>query len=183
MGILLAFAPHVSFAVVKRPFGATAGLLSGMAASALLVARDALTRGGAELLEVGTLLLFSALVLYSLLDATSWSILGVRLCDACLLLIVITSVAAGCPSLPSTREQVSAEFRSRPEFIRTNTVIASVRTLAFAVVVGADLFVLFVPELPMRHSIVITVLALIGAFGFSAGYPGRGSARTAHSGI
>jgi hypothetical protein len=180
MGILLAFAPFIAFAVIERLFGATPGLLSGVAASAVLVARDTLAKGGgAKLLEVGTLLLFSALAIYSMFASPDWSILGVRLCvDAGLLLIVILSLAMGRPfTVQYAREQVPRELWSSPEFIRTNAVITSVWGLAFAIVVGADLVMLFVPELPMRHSIVVTVLALVGAFKFSAWYPDRDRAR------
>lgn len=176
MGILLAFSPFIAFAVVERLVGPTPGLLAGVAASALLVGRDVVSaRGSAKLLEIGTLLLFSALALYSLFAAPNWSILGVRLCvDAGLLLIVIASLAIGRPFTSQyAREQVPAELWSSPEFIRTNTVITSVWAGAFAVLVAADLLMLLRADVPLRVGIVITVLALAGAFKFSAWYPQR----------
>lgn len=176
MGILLAFSPFIAFAVVERLIGTTPGLLAGVAASALLVGRDFVSaRSNVKLLEIGTLLLFSALACYSLFATPNWSIIGVRLCvDAGLLLIVVLSLAIGRPfTLQYAREQVPCALWSSPEFIRTNTVITAVWALAFAILVGADLLMLFRADVPLRVGIVITVLALAGAFKFSAWYPQR----------
>jgi len=60
-----------------------------------------------------------------------------------------------------------------PEFVRTNNVITAVWALAFAALVVADAILLYVPELPPRFGILITVLALVGAFKFTGWYPQR----------
>jgi len=55
MGILLAFAPFLAFAVVDRLFGSTAGLIAGAVTSGALVLRDRISRGRPlKILEVGT---------------------------------------------------------------------------------------------------------------------------------
>src|ERR1700722_12483045 len=80
MGILLAFAPFIVFAVVDRMFGGIAGLVAGAAVSAVLVLRDWSGASRApKLLEIGTVFLFAALSLYAVLCDPTWSIIGVRL--------------------------------------------------------------------------------------------------------
>ena len=39
--------------------------------------------------------------------------------------------------------------------------------------VAADLVLIYMPDLPARFGIILTVLALVGAFKFTASYPER----------
>ncbi|WP_431271961.1 hypothetical protein [Dankookia sp. P2] len=145
MGILLAFAPFVAFALVDRLVGPTEGLVAGALAAAVLVLRDRFgPRGQVKLLEAGTLLLFGGLALYAVLGGPAWSVIGVRLCvDAGLLAIVLATIAIGRPfTLQYARDQVAPEFWDQPEFIRVNTVISAAWALAFAVMVLAELALL-----------------------------------------
>ena len=181
MGILLAFAPFIAFAIVDRLAGSTEGLVAGAIVSVGLLLRDWITPGKhPKLLELGTVLLFGGLALYAILGGPTWSVIGVRLCvDAGLLLIVLVSMAVGRPfTLQYAREQVPAEFWNSPEFIRTNYVITAVWALAFAVMVVAELALLTVPGMPPRIGIAAIVLALIGAVKFTGWYPERVKART-----
>ena len=94
--------------------------------------------------------------------------------DAGLLLIVLTSIALRRPfTLQYARESVPREFWDSPEFLRTNDVISAVWALAFAVMVAADLVMLYMPEIPQRAGIVATILALVGAVKFTGWYPDR----------
>lgn len=129
MGIMLAFAPFIVFAIVDRLVGSTDGLVAGAVVSAALLLRDWLTPGrSAKVLEIGTLLLFGGLALYALLGGANWSIVGVRLrVDAGLLAIVLISMAIGRPfTMQYAREEVAPEFWDSPEFRRTNYVITGV---------------------------------------------------------
>jgi hypothetical protein len=176
LGILLAFAPFIVFAILERFVGPTNGLIAGALVSLALLARDWMTPGRApKILEIGTALLFGGLALYAVLGGPSWSVIGVRLrVDAGLLVIVLVSLAARRPfTLQYAREQVAPEFWSSPAFIRTNYVITSVWALAFAVMVIAELALLYVPSLPHRIGIVAVVLALVGAVKFTGWYPER----------
>ncbi len=184
MGILLAFAPFIGFALVERLVGPTQGLVCGALVAAALLLRDVLIKGQrAKVLEVGTTLLFGGLALYALLAGASWSILGVRLCvDAGLLLIVLVSIALRQPfTLQYAREQTSQEIWNRPEFIRTNYVITGVWALAFMVMVAADLVMLGRPDVPLRFGIITTILALVGAIKFTSWYPEHMRARFTRS--
>jgi hypothetical protein len=180
MGVLLAFAPFVAFAVVDRITGPTEGLIAGAVVSAALLLRDLMRGKAAKVLEIGTAILFGGLALYALLNRPAWSIIGVRLVvDAGLLLIVLASMALRQPfTLQYAREQVAPELWDAPEFVRTSYVITAVWALAFAVMVAAELALLTVPSMPQHLGIAAIVLALVGAVKFTGWYPERVKAST-----
>jgi hypothetical protein len=174
VGILLTFAPFIVFAVVNMVIGATGGLILGALVAVVLLVRDLITPGRTpKLIEVGTALLFTGLALYAILGASSLSVIGVRLCvDAGLLLIVLFSMAVGRPfTLQYAREQIAPEFWDKPAFIRTNYVITGVWALAFAIMVVAELALLYMPGLPRYSGVIAIILALIGAIKFTSWYP------------
>jgi hypothetical protein len=180
MGILLAFAPFIVFAVVDRLVGPAEGLIAAALVSALLLIRDWVTPGRSpKILEIGTVILFGGLAVYAVLGGPTGSIIGVRLCvDAGLLAIVLVSMAIRRPfTLQYAREQVAAELWATPEFVRTNYVITGVWALAFVVLVLADIVMLYVPDLPPRFGIVATVVALVAAIKFTGWYPERARLR------
>lgn len=182
MGILLAFAPFIVFAVVDRLFGGTAGLLAGACISAAMLLRDWLTPNRTpKLLEIGTVLLFGGLAVYALFGGPAWSIAGVRLrVDAGLLLIVLISIVVGRPfTLQYARERVARKSWDSTVFVRTNYVITAIWGAAFAILVAADLMLVYAPALPPQVAIGVTILALVGAVKFTAWYPQRARAASA----
>lgn len=176
MQILLAFAPFIVFAVVDRLAGPSNGLIVGAVVALLLLGRDLLiSKRAPKILDIGTAILFSGLALYAFFDKPTWSVIGVRLCVDCgLLLIVVISMAVGKPfTLQYAREQVSPEFWNSSEFRRTNYVISGAWALAFALMVVAELVLLYSPSMPRRAGIIVIILALVGAVKFTAWYPER----------
>jgi hypothetical protein len=176
MGILLAFAPFIGFAVIDRFVGSTEGLIAATVISMALILRDYFTPNRApKLLEIGTLILFGGLTFYALLANPGWSVIGVRLCvDTGLLLIVLISIAARRPfTLQYAKEQVAPEFWNTPEFVRANYTISAVWALAFLVMVIAELALLYLPNLPRGIGIIAIILALVGAMKFTGWYPER----------
>jgi hypothetical protein len=175
LGILLAFAPFLAFALIDRLSGPTEGLIAGAVVSAALLLPDLIQGRMAKVLEIGTAILFGGLALYALLGRPSWSVVGVRVVvDAGLLLIVLASLVMRRPfTLQYARERVAPELWGEPEFVRTNYVITAVWALAFAVMVVAELVLLYVPDVPPRAGIVAIVLALVGAVKFTGWYPER----------
>ena len=177
MNLLLAFAPFVLFVVIERIWGIKAGLVSATVVSAALVARDRISRNrSVKILELGTMALFGGLAAYALLAGATWSVIGVRLrVDAGLLLVVLVSIAIRTPfTLQYAREQVGQELWSSSEFIRTNYIITAVWAAAFAVMVAADLVMLYVPTVPLRVGVWTTILSILGAARFTGWYPERG---------
>jgi hypothetical protein len=176
MNILLAFAPFILFVIVERLAGALPALLTATAASCALLVRDWMSQGKTlKVLEIGTAILFGGLAAYALAIGSVWSIIGVRLrVDIGLLLIVLVSIAIRRPfTLQYAREQTPPEIWNAPEFIRTNYVITAVWALAFAIMVGADLLLLYKPALPIQIGIGATIVAIWGAIRFTAWYPDR----------
>ncbi|HEY5203328.1 MAG TPA: hypothetical protein VIJ63_01855 [Roseiarcus sp.] len=92
-----------------------------------------------------------------------------RLCgDTGLLAIVLITMAIGRPfTLQYVREQVAVEHHASPDFLRTNYVITGVWALAFAVMVAAELAVLYMPNIPHRLGVLAIVAALVGAVKFT----------------
>jgi hypothetical protein len=180
MNLLLAFAPFIAFAVVDRTVGATPGLVAGALVAAALILRDALSRSRSiKILEVGTVILFSGLTCYSLAMVVAWTIVGVRLCvDAGLLVIVLLSLAVRQPfTIQYARERVAPELWETSGFLRTNDVVTGVWAGAFALMVVADLVMLYVPSVPIRVGIWVTILAIFGAYRFTEWYPKRKGAK------
>lgn len=176
MGILLAFAPFIVFAVVDRLVGSTQGLIAAALVSIALLVRDLVTPGRSlKILELGTTLLFGGLALYALFGGAVGSVIGVRLCvDAGLLVIVLLSMALRRPfTLQYAREQVDPALWDTREFIRTNYIITTVWAFAFAVMAVAEAALLFVPAMPQRAGIITIILALVGAMKFTGWYPER----------
>jgi hypothetical protein len=176
MGIILAFAPFIVFAVIDRLIGSSEGLIAGAATSMVLLVRDWLRPGIApKILEIGTFILFAGLALYAVLGAAAWSIMDVRLrVDAGLLLIVLTTMLVRQPfTLQYAREQVAPDQWTSPAFLRVNYVITGAWAVAFAIMVLADLVLIYMPDLPPRFGIIATVVAIVGAIKFTGWYPER----------
>jgi hypothetical protein len=174
MGVLLAFAPFIAFAVIDRLIGPTQGLFAALIVSVALLVRDWVRPGRApKILEIGTALLFGGLALYTAFAGPIWSVIGVRLCvDIGLLLIVLISLAVGRPfTLQYAQEQVASEFWGHPDFVRINNTITAVWALAFFVMVIAELALLYLPGVPHGVGVVAIVLALVGAVKFTGWYP------------
>ncbi len=176
MGILLAFAPFIVFAVVDRLVDSSIGLMAGAATSAILLMRDFVShQRSAKILEIGTFILFAGLAIYSYVAQPAWSVIAVRLLvDSGLLLIVLVSMVIGKPfTLQYARESVDAQYWDRPEFIRANYVITAVWALAFAVMVLAELALLYLPGMSHRLGVIVIIVALIAAVKFTGWYPER----------
>jgi hypothetical protein len=173
MGVLLGFAPFITFALLSRFVPANVSLWSGAAVSAVLIVREKLRGRSLKILEVGTFILFAFLGLYASLTHDVWDIPIVRsVVDGGLLLIIVLSLLARRPfTLQYAREQVPPETQSSPTFIRTNYIITTIWALAMAIIVIADLVMHFVTSLPVQVEAAAIVAALGGAFWFTKWYP------------
>ncbi|WP_058188084.1 hypothetical protein [Terracidiphilus gabretensis] len=174
MVILLAFAPFLVFAIVNRLAGSEIGLAAAAATSAVLLLRDMLAPNRSpKILEIGTFVLFCGLALYGWFGHPAWTVIGVRVrVDAGLLVIVLVSMLVRRPfTLQYARERVAREHWNSSEFIRVNYVISSAWALAFAVMVIAELALLYVPNFPNAVGIAAIVIALVGAIKFTRWYP------------
>lgn len=186
MNLLLAFAPFIIFVVAERLAGPRIGLVAAALVSGALLIRDWVSRDRTvKVLEVGTFLLFGGLAAYATASGAAWSVIGVRLrVDTGLLLVVLVSLAIRRPfTLQYAREGTPWEVWTSPAFIRTNYIITVVWALAFAVMVGADLVMLYLPNLPLRVGIGATILAIIGAMRFTSWYPDHVQAQSRYAAL
>ncbi|MCF4125094.1 hypothetical protein [Methylobacterium sp. SyP6R] len=170
MNLLASFAPFFAFAILIHLDHVAAALWAGAAVAAALLLRDRLVRHRSfKILEVGTLVLFAGLAVYTRVTGQSWTIPAVRLVvDAGLLLIVLASLAIGQPfTLQYARETTPPEVWGTAPFRQVNRTITLVWAAAFAVLVLADAAMVSVPEIPRRIDILATVLALVGAYKFT----------------
>jgi hypothetical protein len=174
MGILFAFAPFIVFFLLDRLIGPTAGLVAATLVSAGLIIRDAISRDRTvKVLEIGTVILFGGLAAYTLLVRINWSVFGVRLwVDGGLLMVVLISMALRRPfTIQYAQQSVSRELWKSPEFVRTNYIITGAWAATFAILVIADLIMVYDPDLPPRISVIATIVALVGAVKFTSWYP------------
>jgi hypothetical protein len=172
---LLGLTPFIAFFLLMRLVSPLAGLIAALATSLALGVRMWRRGESVKILEIGSLLLFGGLVLYTLLAAPAWTVASVRLAvDAGLLAIVVVSLAIGRPfTLQYAREQVPKEFWATPLFINTNRLITSVWAAAFAVLVAAEAAAEYLPAVPLSVDIAASIAALAGAVGFTLWYPAR----------
>ena len=176
MNILLAFTPFLVFVLFERLGGTFSGLVTAAVAAFAMIIRDQMRgRGSWKVLEIGTVLLFSGLALYVMATGDVWSISEVRLrVDAGLLAIVLLSLAIRTPfTLQYAREQSSRELWKEPAFVKANYKITLAWAAAFAVLVAADLLLIYKPELPVAIGVSATIVALAAAVRFTASYPNR----------
>jgi hypothetical protein len=173
MNIVLSFAPFIAFFALLRLVSPVAGLVAALVVSALLCARMWRRKEKIKVLEIGSLVLFTALVAYTLVFAPVWTIATVRLAvDAGLLAIVLVSLAIGRPfTLQYAREEVPEHLWTSPVFLRANRIITSVWALAFAVLVAADAAAEYAPAIPLWIDVAASVVALLGAIRFTIWYP------------
>ncbi|MDB5413076.1 MAG: hypothetical protein JWR10_1411 [Rubritepida sp.] len=174
MLILTAFLPFLVFAVADRTIGVSEGLIAGAATSLVMLLRDlAILHRTPKILQIGTLLLFGGLALYTLLGHPVWSMMEIRLrVDLGLLAIVVASLAIRQPfTLQYARESVPRELWGNRELLRTADVITAIWALAFLAMVLSDLMLIDWPEIHPAAGIVTTVAALWAAVSFTGWYP------------
>jgi hypothetical protein len=175
MSILLGLTPFIAFFVLMRLSTPLVALAAATVLSAVLIGRVALRGGGLKILEIGSLILFGVLTLYTVAAHPDWSIAGVRLAvDGGLAAIVLISLAIRRPfTLQYAKESVPKEFWNSPIFIRTNDIISGVWAVNFLISAACDAVAIYLPAVPVAVLIAVTVAAFVVAIWFSAWYPVR----------
>jgi hypothetical protein len=175
MSILLGLSPFIVFFVLLRLLSPLAGLAGATLVSAWLCAQVWRRGGSVKILELGSLILFAALALYTLVSAASWTVATVRLAvDGGLLVIVLVSLAINRPfTLQYARERVPEQFWQLPIFLAINRAITAAWALCFAVLTAADAAAEYAPAIPLWLDIAAAVAAFIAAFLFTLWYPAQ----------
>ena len=180
MDMLLAFAPFLAYVALERGMGAHSALVAATIVAALLLVRDKFIRHRSlKLLEVGSVVLFGALAFASRLPRFRLSVVGVRLCvDVGLLVVILFSLLIGKPfTMQYAVERVSSQIAASLRFKSTNVALSAAWALAFAVIVAADLAMLYVPGFTPLLGTIVILAALGGGVLVSAWLP-KHAART-----
>ena len=180
MGILLSLTPFIVFFVLMRTVSPLAGLAAAFAVSVLLGIRQWRRGESVKVLEVGSLALFGALLLYTLIAAPDWTVATVRRRPACdrahLARHRHAAHAAICP------ESVPKELWTSPIFMTTNRRITAVWAAAFAVTTAADAAAHYVEAIPLWIDVAASVIAFVAAVWFTRWYPAVVRRRVANAG-
>ena len=147
MNIFLGFAPYIAFFLFMHAVSIDVGLWAALIVAGLNAGRDWARSGSLKVLELGTVLLFAALAIFTTAEHWKWTVMAVRLAvDAGLLAIVLASLATGRPfTLQYARERVPEQYWHAPLFLSINRQITWAWAVAFAAMVATHPAVVFVP--------------------------------------
>lgn len=180
MMIFLILAPYGAFAALMLLSSAAVSLFAAAALCLTVIAYDAFAGRSIKVLGAGSAIIFLALGCYVLVGP-GMSGSAVKLAvDAGMLAISLTSLMVRRPfTLQYAREATDAETAALPDFHRANYVITWAWTLAFVLMVLANVLMIYVPGLPLWSGIAIAFAARNSALYFTKWYPERQRARFA----
>lgn len=172
MGILLGVSPFIVFALLTS-LSVDLALWAAFAAAFVLSIRDFAHTRILRQIDVGSMILFGLLAIYTGFIQPSLSIQAVHLvADGGLLVIAFASLVSGHPfTLDYAREHVPQEMWQTPEFLRSNYIVAVVWTLAFAAMTVTDAMATFNRQFPATLEVAASLGALTLAVVFTARFP------------
>jgi len=173
MMIFLILAPYGAFAGLMLLTSAAVSLFAAAAICLMVVARDVFRGRAIKVLGAGSAVLFLALGGYLTLVDSSLSGSAVKLTvDSGMLAISLVSLAIRRPfTLQYAREMVDAETAELPDFLKANYIITGAWTLAFVLMVMANVLLIYLPGLPLWCGIAIAFAARNSALYFTKWYP------------
>ena len=172
MGILLGFTPFIVF-VLLAGISTDLALWTALAAAFAIGIRDFAHTRLLRVLDIGSMILFALLALYTGFIQPSLSPQAVRLIvDGGLFTLAMGSLVSGVPfTLDYARDQVPEKFWNAAVFLRANYIIAGVWALAFAAMTAADVEATFNAHFPPNLDVAAGFAALTLAVIFTARYP------------
>lgn len=173
MNTLLGFAPYIGFYIAMRLVAVEAALWIAVAIAVLVAGWGWVRAGSPKVLEIGSVVVFTAVAGFTAVAHWPWTLIAVRLAVDCgLLLIVLFSLAIDRPfTLQYARERTPPEVWHTPLFLSVNRRITWVWAAAFAALVASHAVVVLVPGTPAWVDTAVTIAALFGAFRFTTRYP------------
>jgi hypothetical protein len=178
MGILIAFAPFIVFALLS---GLSLGLALwvGLAASFVVAIRDFIQSKAVRLLDIGGMVLFILVALFIGFVEPQLKAPTVRLVVSTgfLLMTAVSLMRRDPVTLAYAREFAPREMWGQAAFLRGNYIVTAAWTFAFAVTAGADAVANFDNTFPESLEIAIGLAALALAIAFTARYRALAPAR------
>jgi hypothetical protein len=179
MMIFLILAPYGAFAGLMLLTSAAVSLFVAAAICLAVIALDAFRGRSIKVLGAGSAGVFVALGGYLALVDSSLSGSAVKLTvDAAMLAISLVSLAIRRPfTLQYAREMVDAETAELPDFLKANYIITAAWSLAFVLMVMANVLLIYLPGLPLWCGIAIAFAARNSALFFTKWYPQHARAK------
>jgi hypothetical protein len=173
MLIFLILAPFGAFSLLMLVSPPAVSLFAAAAIGLAVIAWDIAGGRAVKLLGAGSAILFVALGLYLTLVDSGWSGSAVKLTvDAGTLAISLLSIAIRRPfTLQYAHEVVDAETAALPGFLKANYVITGAWTAAFALMLMANVLMIYAPSLPLWSGLAIAFAARNTAAYFTKWYP------------
>jgi hypothetical protein len=173
MTIFLILVPYGAFAALMLVTSAAVSLFASAAICLAVVAYDILGGRSIKMLGAGSAMLFAAVGGYVTLVDASLSTPVIKLAvDAGVFAISVVSLVIGRPfTRQYALEIVDAETANLPGFLKANYIITSVWTLAFLMMMIANVLMVYVPNLPLWSGLAIAFAARNSAAYFSKWYP------------
>lgn len=175
VNLLTGFAPFIAFFGLMRLDMPLAALSTAFALSGILTLHKGRLGETIKILDIGGLMLFGGLTLYTAVLYPNWSIGGVKLVvDGGLTLIAAISMVVGQPfTLQYAKERVPEEYWSTSRFLLVNQLFSGVWTLSFAIATACDAAATYVPWIPLWTEVVLSLGGLCAATWFSFGLQHR----------
>jgi len=167
--IMLPYVAHAALILVSPMLSVTVG--AALCLAAIIVDR---ARGRSiKLLSAGSAIVFAGLACYRGLADPEMSAAAMHLAiDGGVFAIALGSILARFPfTLQYALEAEPAEIAAMPGFRRANYVISGAWALATALMIAANLMMIYVPGLPIWSGLAIAFAARNSALYFTRWYP------------
>ena len=173
MATFLILAPFAAFAGLTMIASASLSLFAAAAVAIGIVVWDAVRGQSIKMLTAGSALLFAAIGCYVTWIDGNWTKPALHLMiDLGVLAIALLSLVIRSPfTLQYARERVDAATMKLPGFLAANYVITWAWTVAFVLMLLADLLVIFVPGSPLWIGFATAFAARNAALYFTRWYP------------
>src|ERR1700687_4583712 len=185
MLIFLILSLFGAFTALMLVTSAAVSLFASAAIGVMVIAYDILRGRSIKMLGAGTVVIFIALALYLTLVDSGLSNSAVNLVvDAGVLAISLISLVIRQPfTLQYAREVVDAETAALPGFTRASYIITGAWTLAFLLMLLANVLMIYVPGLPLWSGVALAFAARNTAIYFTKWYPKHRRAKLARQAL
>lgn len=173
MTIFLSLAPFGAFSLLMLLTTAATSASAAAAVAVLAIGYDILRGNTIKIFAVGTVIMFGAMGGFFSLTGNEWSALGVRIAvDLGVIIIALFSLAVRVPfTLQYARESVDAETRALPAFVTANYVMTWVWAGAAALMLVANVMMIYLPSAPLWLGLAIVFGLRNAALWFTNWYP------------
>ena len=183
MTTFLILAPYGAFTLLMLVSSPVLSLFAAAAICLMVIAYDVFRGRAIKMLGASSAILFGALGGYLILVDHGLSSSAVKLVVDCgLLAIALLSLAIRFPfTLQYAREVVDTQTAALPGFLTANYIITAAWTLAFLLMLMANVLMIYRPSLPFWSGLAIAFAARNTALYFTRWYPRYRLAKSARS--